>query len=237
MDWKQNIYQSALFRGFSYEEFERLLPQMHGIVRSVKKGTILLEEGDLVSSGGVVLSGSLATMKIQFDGEVSILDIVFPSKVFGLDMALTRSKVSALSVQSLEDSMIYTFPFSGLQTFRWMSDLQRDRMTENILIHLANENVRKQHKIEIISQYSLRRRILTYLHFMSGRRQTETFSIPFSREQLAWYLCVNRSTLSHELALMRGEGLIEFKKNRFSLLKKSGDAPADERSFRGQADV
>jgi CRP-like cAMP-binding protein len=237
MDWKQNVYESALFRDFSYEEFERLLPQMHGIVRSVKKGTILLEEGDLVSFGGVVLSGSLATMKIQFDGAVSILDIVLPSKVFGLDMALTPSKVSALSVQSLEDSAIYTFPFSGLRTFCWMPDLQRDRMTENILIHLANENVRKQHKIEIISQYSLRRRILTYLYFMSGRRQAETFSIPFSREQLAWYLCVNRSTLSHELSLMREEGLIRFEKNKFTLLKKSGDAPADERGFRGQADV
>ena len=219
MDYLQTIYRSTLFRGFSQQEFERMLPQLHGTLRDIKKGRILMEEGEIASFAGIVISGSLATMKIQFDGSVSILDYVFPSKIFGLDMALTTSKVSALSIQSLEDSVIYRFPFTGMETFHWMTEQQRERMTENILVYLANENVRKQHKIEITSQHSLRGRILTYLHFMSRRHQSATFFIPFSREQLACYLCVNRSTLSHELALMRQEGLIDFKKNRFTLLR------------------
>ncbi|MDR0840751.1 MAG: Crp/Fnr family transcriptional regulator [Christensenellaceae bacterium] len=221
MDWMQIIYRSTLFRHFEYDEFLQILPELHGVVRTIKKGTILLNEGEQVSWGGIVAVGSLATMKTQFNGAVSILDFIFPSKVFALDMALTPSRISALSIQSLEASTIYTFPFHGIE-LGWMQTPQRERLVRNILVYLANENVRKQHKIEITSQYSLRARILTYLHFMSSRNGSNAFIIPYSREQLANYLCVNRSTLSHELSCMQQEGLIDFKKNQFLLLKKPG---------------
>ena len=49
------------------------------------------------------------------------------------------------------------------------------------------------------------------------RRNQNSFSIPFSREEMAAFLCVNRSALSHELSLMRKEGLISFRKNEFTL--------------------
>ncbi|MPN26117.1 hypothetical protein SDC9_173541 [bioreactor metagenome] len=133
-------------------------------------------------------------------------------------MALTPSKISALSIQALEDSVLYIFPFGGIETFDWMTISQKDRMINNMLMYLANENVRKQHKIEVTSQHSLRGRVLSYLYFMAGRHESTTFFIPYSREQLANYLCVNRSTLSHELSSMRSEGLIDFKKNRFTIL-------------------
>jgi len=220
MNWMNTIYQSALFRGFSYEEFERLFPHLHGRTTDVKKETLLIREGELSSFCGIVVSGSLAAIKVYYDGTINILDIMFPSDVYGLDMALTRSKICAIDIQSLEDSVVYMFPFLGAKTFSWMNAAQRDQMTENILTYIANETIRKLHKIEITAHHSLRKRILTYLNYMSAKRQSPTFTIPFSREQLAWFLCVNRSTLSHELAGMRSEGLIDFKKNRFSLLKK-----------------
>ena len=43
------------------------------------------------------------------------------------------------------------------------------------------------------------------------------FNGPISREELAAYLCVNRSALSRELSLMQEEGLITFQKNQFHL--------------------
>ena len=44
-----------------------------------------------------------------------------------------------------------------------------------------------------------------------------TFSIPFSRIQLADYLNLDRSALSKELCRMRDEGLLTFRKNHFVL--------------------
>ncbi len=60
--------------------------------------------------------------------------------------------------------------------------------------------------------------MLVYLTMQAERRGTSTFRIPFSREELAAFLCVNRSALSHELSRMEAEGLIRFRKNEFTLL-------------------
>ena len=61
--------------------------------------------------------------------------------------------------------------------------------------------------------------ITTFLTMQASRLQDTTFRISFSREELASYLCVNRSALSHELSVMQQEGLITFRKNVFTLHK------------------
>ncbi|MCL2173575.1 MAG: helix-turn-helix domain-containing protein [Candidatus Bathyarchaeota archaeon] len=43
--------------------------------------------------------------------------------------------------------------------------------------------------------------------------------MPYNREQLAHYLCVDRSAMSNELCKMRNEGLIKFHKNTFEILQ------------------
>ena len=52
---------------------------------------------------------------------------------------------------------------------------------------------------------------------MSQRADSYEFDIPFSRQQLADYLAVERSGLSLELGKMRDEGMVEFRKNHFRL--------------------
>ena len=47
------------------------------------------------------------------------------------------------------------------------------------------------------------------------------FTIPFSRQELADYLGVDRSALSGELSKMQKDGLIQFRKNHFTLLEDS----------------
>ena len=90
-------------------------------------------------------------------------------------------------------------------------------MTRQLAVWISNGNIKKEYRLAILSQKGLRERILTYLTMQASRRQTTAFAIPFSREELAAYLCVNRSALSRELSLMQEEGLITFQKNHFRL--------------------
>ena len=77
--------------------------------------------------------------------------------------------------------------------------------------------MKKEYRLAILSQNGLRERITTYLTMQASRRQKTAFTIPYSREELAAFLCVNRSALSHELSRMQSEGLITFRKNYFCL--------------------
>ena len=57
------------------------------------------------------------------------------------------------------------------------------------------------------------------------RRDGYEFDIPFSRQQLADYLGVERSGLSVELGKMRDEGLLDFHKSHFLHKTPEADRP------------
>ena len=56
---------------------------------------------------------------------------------------------------------------------------------------------------------------MSYLSAQALRANSPEFEIPLDRQQLADYLCVDRSAMSWELCRMRDEGILEFQRNRF----------------------
>ncbi|MBP3384188.1 MAG: winged helix-turn-helix domain-containing protein [Firmicutes bacterium] len=60
--------------------------------------------------------------------------------------------------------------------------------------------------------------ILKYLRIQSDKNGSKTVNVNMSRQQLAHYLCVNRSALSHEINEMQRDGIIKMDKKRITLL-------------------
>lgn len=85
--------------------------------------------------------------------------------------------------------------------------------------HLADDNIRTSHKLEILAENGLRARIMIYLRILQQKAGGNTVTVRMSREQLAQFLCVNRSALSNELNKMKREGVIDFSRDKFTLLK------------------
>ena len=73
-------------------------------------------------------------------------------------------------------------------------------------------------KLRILSQRSIRGRLMLFLNIRAKRVKSFEFDIPFDRQALADYLCVDRSALSAELSKLRAEGKVEAEKNHFKLL-------------------
>ena len=101
--------------------------------------------------------------------------------------------------------------------FNGRSELVLGGLLGNLLHFVGNQNIRKYYKIDALSVKSARQRILKYLTAQAGRSGSTTFTIPFDREAMANYLCLNRSVLSHTLKELEGEGVLTFRKNRFTL--------------------
>ena len=84
----------------------------------------------------------------------------------------------------------------------------------------AQKNIAISRRIMHTAPKTIRERVLSYLAEQAMEHESRSFTIPFSREQMASYLSVDRSALSNELSKMQRDGLIRFKKNRFELLKR-----------------
>ena len=76
-------------------------------------------------------------------------------------------------------------------------------------------------KMEIISKRTTREKIMTYLLSEAEKKHNQRFEIPFSRNELADYLCVERSAMSRELSKMQQDKLIRYTKNNFELLESN----------------
>ena len=90
------------------------------------------------------------------------------------------------------------------------------KLIGNLLQLIAQKNLMLNRKIEILSKRTTREKLLAF--FMAHKGASKKIIIPYNREELARYLCVDRSAMSKELCKMRDEGLLRFRKNIFELL-------------------
>jgi len=87
----------------------------------------------------------------------------------------------------------------------------------NLLRVVAQKNLTLLRANTLLLRRSIRERLLGYLSQQAQEAGKSTFVIPLDRQGLADFLAVDRSALSAELSKMRREGLIDFRKNRFTL--------------------
>ena len=118
-----------------------------------------------------------------------------------------------------QPSTLLHFPIAMVLEPGLLPEPQRQTIQSELLTIIAHENMRKDYRLAILSRKGIRDRLMTYLTMQAAKRGTSTFTIPFDREALASFLCVNRSALSHEITVMKQEGIIQCRKNTFTLLR------------------
>ena len=92
------------------------------------------------------------------------------------------------------------------------------KLIRNLVSVLANKILLFNDKITHVSKRTTREKLLSYLSAESIRQSSLSFDIPFDRQQLADFLCVERAAMSVELSKLQKEGLLVTKRNHFELL-------------------
>jgi CRP-like cAMP-binding protein len=90
--------------------------------------------------------------------------------------------------------------------------------TMRLTVGLARKMLDMNDRVRVLLKHSLREKITAFLDLYKEENGCG-FSVPLSREEMAEYLGCDRSALSRELARMSGEGIIEYNRNSFKVLK------------------
>lgn len=189
----------------------------HSQVREYAKGSHLIAPQHIANRFGVILTGKVHISHIFSDGTFSLINVLTAGEAVCADLICTPSRISPYHAIAASTTHILWFPAALILQSGLVDEPHRLMMLNQLLALIANENMKKEYRLAILSQKGLRERIMVYLSMQASKRKTDTFAIPFSREELASYLCVNRSALSHELSLLQQEGLISFRKNVFTV--------------------
>lgn len=218
MDERAFLVKNRLFAGMTEGEIDGMLECLGGTRRTFRKGAYLFRRGEELHSLGLVLSGGVLLLEEDFWGNRTILGQAAAGQLFGESYACLPGETLAVDVRAAEDTAVLflnmdriTHPCSSACSFH-------SRLLENLLAVLAEKNRMLTRKMEHLTRRTTREKVLSYLSDRSRQAGGAAFTIPFDRQQLADYLSVDRSALSAELGKLRRQGVLEFQKNRFTLL-------------------
>lgn len=187
-------------------------------VQSYSRNQPIIEEGEPAAQVGIVLSGSAQIMRVDYYGNRSIVTNIEPSQLFGESFACAEVKAMPVSVVASEDCDIMLIDCRRIMQSCCNACEFHNQIIFNLMKVIATKNLIFNQKIEITSKRTTREKLMTYLLLQAKLQGTNSFTIPFDRQELADFLEVDRSGLSAEISKLRNNGVIECRKNHFTLL-------------------
>ena len=212
------LKRTQLFSGVGDNEIATMLNCLQAQIRTYKKGEYIFREGEHIDNITVLVEGKLLVQHDDFWGNRNIVNIIRIGEMFGEAYVAPDSGALLNDVIAEENSSVIFFDIKRILTVCSTACRFHSMVVQNLFFSISEKNRNLVQKIGHMSKRSTRAKLLSYLSEEAKKHNSNQFMIPFSRQQLADFLCVDRSAMSNELCKMRDEGLLQFEKNQFTLL-------------------
>ncbi|MBQ7968347.1 MAG: Crp/Fnr family transcriptional regulator [Clostridia bacterium] len=206
-----------LFEGIDDDSLSRMLVCLGAKIKTYGKKAMIMSEGMASGEVGIMLSGRAQITQTDYYGNRNIFSKVGPYEVFNEAFACAQTKSLPVSIVADEPCCVMFIDCDHILHTCSNNCGFHQQLIYNLMKDLAMKTIRFHEKIEATSKRTTREKLLAYLN-ICAKKQGNTFSIPFDRQELADYLEVDRSGLSAEISKLRKEGVLTCRKNQFSLL-------------------
>lgn len=162
----------------------------------------------------IVLEGTIEINKIDYNDNETTIDLLtkdditttFTIPFLDNDYNLYIKKQTKILV--LDFNMIIN---------NESSNKYYNQLLKNLLDILSKKIINTNNRMEIMSNKTIRNKLLTFFKQQSKKYNRNIIYLPFNFTSLANYLCVDRSAMNRELKHLKEENLIEIKGKRIKL--------------------
>ena len=210
------MQSSPPFEDFSETELTEVTKKLGLSPVTYPKGSVIFNQGERVTSAGLLLKGSVIAESVSYSGERRIIQTHNAGGLFGDVLMSSLNHPTPVSLTAKEDVCVVFLNFQKIAE-NTCDPLCR-RVLTNMLHGIADKFWFLNRKIAYLSCRHLRGRIAMFLLDTQKESGNSTFLLPYSREELAGVLGANRTALSRELSRMQQEGIINFYKNSFKII-------------------
>jgi CRP-like cAMP-binding protein len=212
------LKRSALFCGIEEKNIESMLKCLSAREAEYKKDAFILSAGDVPTEVGIVLSGSVNIINEDYWGNRTIISKISGGELFAESFSCSDTDKLPVSVVTSEKTEVLFIDYKRIITTCTSACVFHTALINNMMRILANRNILLTQKMEYTANRTTREKLLSYLSAQAIAAKSSAFAIPFNRQELADYLCVDRSAMSNELCKLRDDGMLSFRKNQFKLL-------------------
>lgn len=211
------LKKSELFSGISESDIEQMLVCFYAARKKYNSGQTIFNAGDKISQMGIVLSGRVHMESNDITGNKSIIRELNPGEILGELYALSKDSRLIFDAVAHEEAEVLFLDVDKIMIPCEKVCCRHLNTIKNLLKELAGKACNLDRKLCHMSMRTTREKLMSYLAEESIRQNSICVKIPFNRQELADYLCVERSAMSKELHKMKREGIVDFDGNVFSI--------------------
>ena len=194
-----------LFNNITNANKEKILKSLEGNTLHFKKNNTILSNIKQDNIIGIILEGYIQIVKTDYNGNRTIIEDLYDNDIFSSKMSNISN--SEYSVTTKEDTKLIIIYFNEILN----NDLQTsyyNQFLKNLLYIMSDKMTNINNRIEILSNKTIRNKLLAYFKLMSKKNNSRIIYLPYTFIDLADYLGVDRSAMSRELKNLIEEGLI-----------------------------
>ena len=203
-----------LFNNIKPKDKEKILSFLEANTFFYKKNTTILNSVKKENIIGIVQVGNIQITKTDYNGNTSIIEDLYESDIFGFDFSSISN--SEQNIITKEDSKIIIIYFDDIIN-KELNYPYYNQFLKNLLVIMSTKINNANNRIEILSNKTIRNKLLAYFKIISKKNKSKIIYLPYSFTDLADYLGVDRSAMYRELKHLKEEGLIEIKNKRITL--------------------
>ncbi len=215
----KTLRECPLFNEIEDCNINTMVDCMQAKPHRVSKNTVILSEGDPATKMGILLSGSAQIIREDYYGNRSIVAHIEPAQLFAESFACAEAKELPVSIIATSDAEVLLMDSSHITHTCCNNCAFHNQMIYNLMRIMAKKNLIFNEKIEVTGKRSTKEKLMTFLLLQAKKHHSNTFTIPYNRQELADFLEVERSGLSVEISKLCKAGIIEADKKTFRILK------------------
>lgn len=202
-----------LFKNIDNKNREKLLVLLEAVSYKYPKNKRILN--NVISNNFIciIIEGIIQITKIDVEGNKSLIDSYETNSLF---CSLSYTFNEEIEIITKEETKVLIIDFNSILNINLNKFY--NIFLKNLTIILSKIIVKSNERIEVLSNKSIRDKLLDYFKIESKKNNSKVIYLPFSYTELADYLAVNRSALSREVKNLKDDGLIETRGRRIKLL-------------------
>ena len=165
---------------------------------------------------GLVLSGSLDIIRIDYNGTRTIIETIYEEEILGT--SLTSLLSNDYEIITREDTKILWLDYNVILGINDVKYTYYNQFIKNLLMIALEKNTLKNERIEILTQKTIRNKLLEYFRIEALKNRSKIIYLKSTWQDLADYLAIDRCAMTRELKNLKEEGFISVKGRVITLL-------------------
>ena len=210
---------SQIFEGITGEECARMFQCFGAREAEYSAGEFICEFDGTQSAVGVLLNGSADLVRLDADGNRTILETLGEGGVFGEVLAFAGVGGDSTFLACREACRVLYLDYDQITKRCENACLHHSILVQNLFRLLSAKTLRLSERVEVLSQRSIRDKLLCYFAQQMRLNGENSFQLPFSLSALADYISTDRSAMMRELKRLREEGIVRTENRRITVTR------------------